>query len=368
MSKEIYAAVYVRSDTMSLKFAEADLGSASDKVRDINGLDFELTPYANGIYDKKIKFRHEDFKKYVHELLKKVREAPGDIDCLIISSYGPILSVNVDDRKAIRDPERHDNYGRISERSVHVELAGVNLYKIFRDEIDTWDKNIEILVQTDVVCGAIHESYIRRNPPSGQRQLKPNDLLVFINIAEGIGGAIVADLVPIHRTIHPEFGFLTGQILADDDYGKSIIPQAGDTQVSAFYEILASSKALLARSKVNELKYVSKEDWATAARYIAQLCASVTFLIGPNQFVLHGDFQDEARYSDGTKIGFINMVFRDLRTWLGSSNGRYINYEELGKTSFIDSSIRLSWPNHKNGEKGRISPSHHGAFILAARR
>ena len=98
-------------------------------------------------------------------------------------------------------------------------------------------------------------------------------------------GAVVNDR-PVHGLMHMEGGHYRPRRLVGDEY-QGWCATHGDC-----LEGLVSARALADRSggEIAHLAELPDDDpvWRTAAYYLAELCATVTFLLSPHVIVLGG--------------------------------------------------------------------------------
>lgn len=324
----------------------------------------EFAPFENGKYDRSVILdENNSAQDALKALIEHLTTLPCNVSRIGIGSYGPLLSVNTDDREA-----GNPNYGTISSLSKHALLSNLKVYAITKETLDECGKNIEVIVQTDVTCGALLEVYTRLKSPTlvkPFRQHKPRDLLVFLNIAEGVGGAFISGLKPTKSALHPEMGYIPAQVLDYDEWGKSLITAPPAPLKPIFIEELVSYSAMQARVGNNDLYYVSMNDWHIAGEYIAQLCAVITTILSPHQIVLHGPLIDIPMDHTGRQMGLMGIIRQKFRNWLTSKGQQYINYKEIENPHlYLDCSSETEW-THDDGIVYKIDPMLAGSLILA---
>lgn len=108
---------------------------------------------------------------------------------------------------------------------------------------------------------------------------------VYLTVGTGVGGGAILSGRPLHGRSHPEMGHLVARRYPDDDHPGSC-PLHGDC-----LEGLTSGPALRERFK-QATETMAPADLARARElagfYIAQLVATVTFVLSPERIILGG--------------------------------------------------------------------------------
>lgn len=296
--------------------------------------------------------------KVLYKMAYAISQSEMPVSRLGIASYGPLLSV----------ARGHDSYGTVSPYSPHVHLKGFGAYTFIKDALARYDCECPAVVQTDVMCGAIHEAYARASDkrPSEVKQHAMDRVLVFIHLAEtGVGGGVVVGNRPMPSGQHPEMGYIPAQILVGDKWAEGLRPK-GDNLVSVPMEWLISGNGLLKRTRKKALRDIPLTDWETAGKYLAQLCASATFMFGPHQIVLHGPVIDQAFGRDEkAPFDLVHAARVGLKKWLIADGGPALEYSDMNAPRFIDHPLSEE-RTLPDGGKGIIDPMLKGAAYLAA--
>lgn len=107
---------------------------------------------------------------------------------------------------------------------------------------------------------------------------------VYVTVGTGIGGGVIAGGRPVNGLIHPELGHIRPARRREDDDFAGICPYHGDC-----LEGLASGPAIEARWGRPAAELAPEHPaWETEADYLAQMCATLTFLLSPERIILGG--------------------------------------------------------------------------------
>lgn len=327
--------------------------------------------------------------------LQRLGEMPAAIG---IASYGPLLSVGVKQRnreyakflgievKEGSDPTimmRRWPYGKVSDTSPHTPIKELDIYKIVRGQLscagDDWN-SVGVAIQTDVACGAICEamySHLRNRPQEDGLKRLEDDLIVFLHLAEGLGGGFVVNKAVAGSASHPEMGHVALQLepyegiwhrIPSDDSNTD--NSLGDRRSPPIYaEKLVSMQAILENARSNNWEDIEFKHWEKAVDHVAQLCATITYILSPHQIVLHGPISRLCKHENGIEVSFTELVRQELPHWLEVGGKPYITYREHDMVDFIASSHHPIWQNEEESEGGQIKyidPMLYGALIYGA--
>lgn len=352
---------------------------------------FEFEPYEDGAYDHFVGFNDVDEAQnnlaVMVGSLVLLPEAPVAIG---IASYGPLQSVGIQMRNRtyfdqrngkektffdFRQKQRKEDegrwcYGVVGATTPHLNLQGLDIYGIVREQLRSSSANeggntIGVAVNTDVTCGALCEAFhsgIRDRTRPGATLKAEDDTVVFLNLAEGVGGGFVVNKATTGSANHPEMGYVTLALTSKSDQAALI-----------FVEDEASVPTILKKSGKPDWEQMTEDDWLPAVNAIAQLCATITFIISPHQIVLHGPVSRLTKKVNGQDLTFAQLVRRELDTWMSVGRGApnsveqrpYVEYREMTAKDFIASSYKPRWST-KAHKKGRVDPMLYGALIYGA--
>ncbi len=359
----LYAGVLVTARNIRLIFGYSSNRNISNELQFSSS---ELFPYAAGEYDREFPITRETIEQYLKEVSTHICNLPDLVKRIGVGSYGPMLSVDIEYRD-----RKHKNYGKITDTATHASLAGVAVYQILRDQLDTFGvtgQSIELIMQTDVVCGAISETLLRSGKAKlkeRERQHRITDTLVFLNFSDGVGGGFVNASKPWRSAAPSEIGFTAAQVIPGDTWAENKFPHKDSRVHPVFIEELVSTEALLKRSGVEKIEDIRKPEWELTAEYVAQLCATVCLVLAPHQLVLHGDRFELAQDENGNKIDVLELVRLKLKIWLSTGKGLHISYYELTESPiFLDVPIWKSWAISEDSDIS-ISPMEYGTLVFA---
>lgn len=153
--------------------------------------------------------------------------------------------------------------------------AGTDLVGAIREHFD-----VPIALDTDVNGAA----YAEHRWGAG----RGTDDLTYLTVGTGIGGGVIVRGEPLHGMLHPEMGHLPPQRHPRDTFAGSC-PFHGDC-----LEGVASGPAIARRigRPTTELGDAHDEVVTMEAFYLAQLVASVIYLLMPQRIVLGGGVLD----------------------------------------------------------------------------
>ena len=373
-SESIYAGVLLKADEVQLVFGQTVNGGVVALRNPVP----RFRSYQEGRFDRRHPITRQNREAVLRAIGQHIASVPGSVRRIGCGSYGPVHSVSLEDRDALlfenvdrqEALERHLNYGRVRETSTHQALKGLRVYHTLREGLER--SRIEVIVHTDVTCGALAEAYGRSIRRPGVRLHGPHDVLVFLHIAEGVGGAYVVGTEPGRSALHPEMGYQSGLVVGGDRWGERLAAERKSTNKAVFIEDLLSIDALLQRWKDDQGKSVGdrelsldglpKKYWKTVPDYIAQLCASAVVMLAPHQIVLHGPVVHSA------PPRLLKDVRAGLRNWLDVRGiGPIVSYREMldDRYAFIDIPLDLGLEPDEAGVP-KHEPMLKGALLLAA--
>jgi len=195
------------------------------------------------------------------------QQAHGPLSALSIGSFGP-LSLN---------PLAPDHGSITSTPKPH--WGDVDLLGHFRQSIEA-----PMVLDTDVNCAAVGERLFG----SGQGL----DSFCYVTVGTGIGVGVLIGGAPHGGANHPEAGHIKVPRAAGDEGFAGICPFHGDC-----LEGLACGPAMQARWGVPaEQLPADHAAWAIAADYIAQLCATLTYVVRPDRIIVGGGVMQPQMY------------------------------------------------------------------------
>lgn len=226
--------------------------------------------------------------------VKVLCEAEPTLRSIGVASYGPLLNV---------DAERKDrpDYGRVSPASPHKAIQNLNTYTtVCQSARRALGRDVDVVVQTDVMAGAYAE-FARRSSTRCEAEsdrIGERDVLAFLHVSDGIGGAFVSGGTPMNGALHPEVGYIGVTIDWRDIWGKRKLVAEEAVDHLVVIEDLASETALRMRAGLASpdhdhgrwIAQIPKPIWDIESSYIAQLCVSVAMMIVPHKIILHSDF------------------------------------------------------------------------------
>jgi fructokinase len=184
--------------------------------------------------------------------------APGDhLAAIGLASFGPLVV----------DPASPDCGLMLSTPKPH--WSGFNLSKSLAERLEA-----PVILETDVAAAAIAEQAM-----GAARGL---DVVAYVTVGTGIGGALVINGHSLKGALHPEIGHLPIK-RREGDATPSACPfhdecAEGLTAGPALGRRLADGETLADRADIRAL----------AADYLGQLCASLTLAWSPRCIVLGG--------------------------------------------------------------------------------
>lgn len=373
-SGSIYAGVLLKSDEVQLVFGQ----TVDANVVTLRNPVPRFRSYQEGLFDRRHRITRENRDAVLRAIGQHIASVPGPVRRIGCGSYGPLHSVSLEDRDALlfenidrqEALERNLVYGKIRQTSTHQALKELRVYHTLREGLER--SQIEVVVHTDVTCGALAEAYGRSIRRPGVRLHGPHDVLVFLHIAEGVGGAYVVGTDPGRSALHPEMGYQSGVVVGGDKWGEDLAKARKGASQPVFIQDLVSLKALLQRwtddrgkiagDSARSLNELPKKYWKEVPDYIAQLCASAVVMLAPHQIVLHGPVVHSAPER------LLKDVRARLRNWLDvEAVGPIVSYREMldDRYAFIDRPLDLGLEPDERGAP-RHEPMLKGALLLAA--
>lgn len=336
--KEIYAGVLMRARYVEVTFAERVGRLSKDGYRalvPVNGLDGDHWVVRPGYAVEALRAA----AGYIGEVCPNVKA----IGC---GAYGPLLSVSLEDRES-EDGTRAALYGVINENTCHGDLQGLPVYHVLREGLEDRGVNAPVRVQTDVVCGALAESFARCqfSENANYRVLRPSDSMLFMHLSDGVGGAHVVGRTPLVNGLHSEIGYTLPQLRDGDPVVDELKRERRD---AIFLQDVLSLEAVLRRANlmggrkrsgdVARIKDIPANSlsWEYVVHYLAQACALGTTVLPPHQIVLHGEIIDEAEKT----VKLLQRVQDKFLTFVGGKDRLVMVYDEMKTPQiFIDRAL-----------------------------
>lgn len=336
--------------------------------------------YKGGQFDRRHPITRDTREAVLTAIGQHIASIPDEVRRVGVGTYGPIESVSLEDRDAMQSErfekqdalKRNARYGKVRNTSTHEALRELSVYHTLREALERHERPPEVFVQSDVMVGAVAEATGRSMKRTGVRLHGPNDVLVFLHIAEGIGGAFVVGTEPWRSALHPEMGYQAVSLVEGDVWAQRLTKERARTDRPVFVQDVASLQALRERWESKRSArdadngwspaLVAKSDWKLVLEYVTQLCASAVVMLAPHQIVLHGPVVHSAPFD------FVKAVEEQLPKWLRvGKRGSIVSYEEMvdDKCAFVDRPLDLGLEPGKPGEP-KYEPMLKGALILAA--
>lgn len=131
-------------------------------------------------------------------------------------------------------------------------------------------------LDTDVNVAALCEQRIGAG--------KGMDNVLYLTVGTGIGGGLIINGQPVHGALHPEWGHIGLQKMANDPLKKSVCPYHDSCG-----EGLASGPAIKERWGMPAQDLPDNHPaWALEAEYLAQICATALYTVSPEKIILGG--------------------------------------------------------------------------------
>jgi fructokinase len=193
------------------------------------------------------------------DFFAQAQDELGRLSAFSVGSFGP-LSLN---------PVVED-YGSITS-TPKAGWQDIDLLAHFASTIDA-----PMTLDTDVNCAAVGERLFG----SGQGL----DTFCYVTVGTGIGVGLLIDGAPHGGANHPEAGHIRLPRAPGDEAFSGICPFHGDC-----LEGLASGPAMQARWGVpGEQLPPDHPGWAIEAEYLADLCATLTYVVRPDRIIIGG--------------------------------------------------------------------------------
>lgn len=203
-----------------------------------------------------------------------------DCDRIAVSCFGPFDSIGerIDDEAS---------YGRIAERQDTLNAGGQNIIELFHHSSNIDRSRIHLTTDANAVAlGELvrRASIPEREPPFNDikdqnlAQAYRNAVLVALIFGKGIGGGVTIGGEPLQRNFHPEMGHIpVTRMFADTRLGTC--PHHIDC---------ATGLAQISALDMDDSGTLSRRGLAQFAFYAAQVCATATYMLGPDAIVLAG--------------------------------------------------------------------------------
>lgn len=375
-SGSVYVGVLIKADEVQLVVGR----TIPDSVVSLRNPLPRFVSYKSGLYDRRRAITRDTREAVLAAIGQHIASIPDEVRRVGVGTYGPIESVSLEDRDAMQSErfekqdalERNARYGKVRETSTHEALRSLSVYHSLREALEFHERPTEVIVHSDVMCGALAEATGRSIKRTGVRLHGPNDVLLFFHVAEGIGGAFVVGTEPWRSALHPEMGYQAVSLVAGDDWGRKLAKERELAERPVFVEDVVSLKALRDRWASKRVArdvdsgwspaLVAKKDWVVVLEYLAQLCASAIVMLAPHQIVLHGPIVHSAPFD------LVKGVGERLTKWLSvGKTGPIVSCQEMvdDRYSFVDRPLDLGLEPGKPG-KPKSEPMLKGALILAA--
>ncbi|MGC3939513.1 ROK family protein [Roseobacter sp. EG26] len=277
-----------------------------------------------------------------------------NVNAICVGVYGPFET---------RDAS-HSNYGQLVGDGMGRLFEGCNIRKELEGAIAKLTSNHShsslpsITIETDVGCAALgHKFAVFSNGGKWKQDVSFNhdgrdQVIAYVKVSMGIGGAIVSDVEPSIGTYHSEIG----QVYVPR-WQKHQRLDLGDPWRVSDPATIESCASLAALERVADAPFdtvcekVGHFVWDRQAHYLAHLCWVITAVSAPNQIVLGGRVMSVKGLLDKTRKAFDELVNRASYPEEGyAASQKYIIPDRYG-------------PNEEPGKPGVL-----GALILAAFR
>lgn len=257
-------------------------------------------------------------------LTDRHRETP--LEAIGIASFGPI------------DFE----FNTISMSTPKVAWRGVNWLKAVEDAVG------DMAVGYDTDTNAAGFAEWRWGAAQGR------GVVVYLTVGTGVGGSLIIEGVPVHGLLHPEFGHMTVQHLAQDPF-RGNCPSHADC-----LEGLASGAAIKERwGASGEHLPPDHPAWELESDYLAMAVVNIVTITSAEVIVLSGGVMevegllDRVREKTKTRMaGYID------KAELGASIAQYLVAPALGKASGVVGAFALGTQavqKAKSGVHGSIA-------------
>ncbi|WP_375228628.1 ROK family protein [Roseobacter sp. S98] len=277
-----------------------------------------------------------DASSVLSDLCTTIVEHTPNLRGIGVACYGPYLSLDPEEKV---DTNGRAVYGVLDKKAADPPFAGADLFNEIKTVLsENGIPDARISIQTDAMAGALAEANFR--------QLKPNEVLLYITLTDGVGGGFVRGLQPWGSAYHSEMGLTPVHLTASDrqlyrDHPQRYGPSIGDLVTTK--ELLRRAQAIgLAPQTRQELIAIpDKEIWAAPANYVAQLCVACIGIVAPHCIVIGGPL--------AANPGFINEIRGDVKRLMSTRPGmrwpeqrdvyRFVQSSLIPKDSSADSNL-----------------------------
>ena len=388
---KLYAGILITATSIS--FAVGRLVKTPEET-----VPFAFAPYDDARFNKSIPIDgFVDASQKLNLVAAHLMTLGDELGGVGIASYGPLLAVGIKQRdqryRVLRKSafkishigevrDENDNvwpYGTVSPNTPHKQLInsaaeppeGLDIYDIVRSQFNDSSNpknDVGVAIQTDVTCGALSESFhtnFRNRITEHKGRRLEEDIVVFLHLCDGIGGGFVVNKKTVGSANHPEIGCVSLGLEPDSDALLTSVSTGSSKQRKPIsVQSQVSIGSILAKSGKQEWKDLQYEDWAYAVDHVARLCATITFILGPHQIVLHGPIS-RLRRSAKTGDSFPELVLERLPLWMTFEDKPHITYSELSEGDYITGAIHPEWKTSAE-ENGCLDPMLYGALIYGA--
>lgn len=297
LASEQYGGIFVERDRVSVT-----VGQVVDDNEAPLHLRRRIQPFDD--YRAELEIGNASPSDLIFEAVKIILDGSKNLRAVGIGSYGPFLSL---DRPSPDQPmETEHPYGMIpNDPKFDLLFGGVNLHDLVKDSLADQGVNsqdVPVAVHTDAMVCAIGEAIHIQNP---QRQV-----LTYLFLTDGVGGASVVGAQPMPGSLHPEMGRLHVRYMDEgDDVFVDSLPKSNQHYQGAVGDIV-DFNSMLFRARESgldpatlETLHRSTDDavWRGPAFYIAQLCLACESLISPKQIILGGRLAVYSELLDGVR-------------------------------------------------------------------
>lgn len=237
--------------------------------------------------------------------LREKHEESGGISALGIATFGP---VNV-----VGNRDSNPKYGMIgmTPKTAWVSCRLIETFEEALERSQANDSDHKLVQKMQFSHGICVDTDV--NAPALGEAMHGSGIVgsvAYVTVGTGIGVGAFLNGATVHGRLHPEGGHIYVPRKPGDHYVGACATHRD------CLEGLACAKALAERAGVDTSQLASLPDehrvWDTCAYYLAQLCASITYLLAPERIVLGGGimrrsclFRMTRRYFDTLVAGYL---------------------------------------------------------------